>query len=459
MPRTITVVPKLPKLAQKKRVAAYARVSSGKDAMLHSLSAQVSYYSDLIQRHGDWLYVGVYADEAKTGTKDSRPDFQRLVADCHAGKIDLIITKSISRFARNTVTLLQTVRELKSLGVDVFFEEQNIRTMSGDGELMMTILASYAQEESRSASENQKWRIRRNFNEGLPWNGTVMGYRIVDGVYVPQDDEAELVKLIYTLYINGWGVYRIAKFLNKAGYRTRKGNEWRESVLLKLLRNYSYTGNLLLQTSYVENHISKKFKFNHGELPMYHAEDSHEAIIPMQKFQEAQEIRKERAEKYCHDVDRSIIYPFRGKLRCMDCGKNYRRKTVRNGTIWICSTYNSKGKEFCPTSKAIPEDTLIAVTAKVLGIDSFDGALFRDCVDRIEIWTENQLTYVLTDGRTETTVWADRSRSESWTEEKREAARQAALKSETPKMDPDEKYKKRIATMTSSLTTIAQHTQ
>ena len=155
MPRAITIVPKPPKLEQKKRVAAYARVSSGKDAMLHSLSAQVSYYSDLIQNHDDWLYVGVYADEAKTGTKESRADFQRLIADCRAGKIDMVITKSISRFARNTVTLLQTVRDFKAWEVDIFFEEQNIHTMSGDGELMMTILASYAQEESRSASENQ----------------------------------------------------------------------------------------------------------------------------------------------------------------------------------------------------------------------------------------------------------------------------------------------------------------
>ena len=143
------------------RVCAYARVSSGKDAMLHSLSAQVSYYSNLIQNHSGWLYCGVYSDEAMTGTKSQRDDFQRMIEDCHKGKIDLVITKSISRFARNTVTLLQTVRELKSLGIDVYFEEQHIHTISADGELMMTILASYAQEESLSASENQKWRVRK----------------------------------------------------------------------------------------------------------------------------------------------------------------------------------------------------------------------------------------------------------------------------------------------------------
>ena len=152
-------IPKAPKL---KRVAAYARVSMEKETMLHSLSAQVSYYSAKIQRAPGWRYAGVYADEALTGTKAERPEFQRLLTDCRAGLIDMVITKSISRFARNTVTLLAVVRELKSLGVDVFFEKENLHSVSGDGELMLTILASYAQEESRSVSENCKWRIRKN---------------------------------------------------------------------------------------------------------------------------------------------------------------------------------------------------------------------------------------------------------------------------------------------------------
>ena len=164
----------IPLKEQRKRVAAYARVSSGKDAMLHSLSAQVSYYNDLIQSRSDWLYCGVYSDEAITGTKTERRGFQALLSDCRAGKLDMVIVKSISRLARNTVTLLETVRELKCLGVDVFFEEQNIHTMSADGELMLTILASYAQEESLSVSENQKWRVRKNFSEGKPWGCTIL---------------------------------------------------------------------------------------------------------------------------------------------------------------------------------------------------------------------------------------------------------------------------------------------
>ena len=161
MSKNIKIINHKAPLEQKKKVAAYARVSNGKDAMLQSLSAQISYYSNFIQSRNDWLYAGVYADEAKTGTKDNRPEFQRMLEDCKQGKINMIITKSISRFARNTVTLLETVRSLKDLGVAVFFEEQNINTLTSDGELMLTILASYAQEESLSVSENQKWRIRK----------------------------------------------------------------------------------------------------------------------------------------------------------------------------------------------------------------------------------------------------------------------------------------------------------
>jgi len=189
---TITEIAALPKTSKKKRVAAYARVSNGKDAMIHSLSAQVSYYNTLIRNKDDWEFAGVYADEAKTGTKDSRAGFQDLIADCRAGKIDMVITKSISRFTRNTVTLLQTVRDLKSWNVDVYFEEQNIHTLSSDGELMITILASYAQEESLSVSENQKWRIRRKFEEGIPWRGAMLGYRLKDGKYEIVSEEAKL---------------------------------------------------------------------------------------------------------------------------------------------------------------------------------------------------------------------------------------------------------------------------
>ena len=257
-----------PKIMQPQflKVCAYTRVSSGKDAMLHSLSAQISHYSELIQSHTGWVYCGVYSDEALTGTKSDRDGFQQMLADCRAGKIDMVITKSISRFARNTVTLLETVRELKSLGIDVFFEEQNIHTMSADGELMLTILASYAQEESRSVSENQKWRVKRNFEAGIPWNGRMLGYRMQDGKYYIIPEEAELVRRIYRDFLDGMGRNRIAAKLNDEGIQpTRYGEEWHPQTIAKILRNYAYTGNLLLQRFYCESYITKKTVPNNGQ--------------------------------------------------------------------------------------------------------------------------------------------------------------------------------------------------
>ena len=253
-----------------KRVAAYARVSSGKDAMLHSLSAQVSYYSALIQKHAGWLYCGVYADEAFTGTKDSRDGFQDLLAECRAGNIDMVITKSISRFARNTVTLLETVRELKALGVDVYFEEQNIHTMSADGELMMTILASYAQEESRSASENQKWRIRRGFERGELVNlRFLFGYKIEKGCVTVDSEKAAVVREVFRRALEGESLTSLAIDLNRRGFTGVLGGKWNSMRIREMLSNEKYLGNALLQKQYRNNHLEKKEIPNRGELPQY----------------------------------------------------------------------------------------------------------------------------------------------------------------------------------------------
>ena len=222
--RVDALIPAQPKAL---RVCAYARVSTGKDAMLHSLSAQVSYYSKMIQSHNGWMYCGVYSDEAVTGTKRERAGFQHMIEECRQGNIDLVITKSISRFARNTVTLLQTVRELKNLGVDVFFEEQHIHTMSADGELMMTILASYAQEESLSASENQKWRVRKAFENGEIINlRFLFGYDITpDGIRVNEVDAA-IVREIFERFNGGESMSSICRDLDARGHKGVLGGTW-----------------------------------------------------------------------------------------------------------------------------------------------------------------------------------------------------------------------------------------
>ena len=223
---TLTRMEAPAQLPVRKRVAAYARVSMEKDAMLHSLAAQVSYYSERIQRNPEWEYAGVFADFGLTGTKETRPEFQRMLKECREGKIDLILVKSISRFARNTLALLNTVRELKGLGIGVYFEEQKLDTLSGDGEFMLTILASFAQEESKSVSDNCKWRIRKDFSEGKPMNLPLLyGYRSEKGRIVIDEREAEIVRFIFRSCLNGMGKGRITEALREQGVPCRLGGE------------------------------------------------------------------------------------------------------------------------------------------------------------------------------------------------------------------------------------------
>ena len=401
-------------IPKKKRVAAYARVSSGKDAMLHSLSAQVSYYSDLIQRHPGWEFAGVFADEAKTGTRDGRESFQKLLQACREKQVNMIITKSISRFARNTVTLLATIRELKALGVDVFFEEQNIHTLSAAGELMLTILASYAQEESRSASENRKWRIRKNFEAGIPCDGTVLGYRFKDGRYVIEPTEAETVRRIYSMYLSGMGERSIAKTLNTEGHPTRYGNSWTKNSIASVLKNYPYTGNLLLQKTFREDHLTKRDVKNRGQMPQYHATDAHEAIISLEDYNDVQEEMVRRAERYAPPAkDYTKRYPYSGLITCGCCGARYSRKVTHGGPVWICTTYNTQGKAACP-SKAIPEETLNKLTADIVIED----------LAAIRAEAGNRLVFLYKDGTTQEARWQDRSRADSWTPEMKQRARE-----------------------------------
>ena len=236
-----------------KRTAAYARVSSGKDAMLHSLSSQVSYYNQLIQSNPEWLFCGVYADEALTGTKGNRAEFQKLLNRCRQGEIDLILTKSISRFARNTVTLLETVRELKSLGVDVYFEEQRIHSMSSDGELLLSILASYAQEESYSASENRKWQIRKDFSIGKIGSITILGYRRnAEGVLEIEPNEAELVRMIFSDYICTFALTIVIGIIMKTDDNIRILNAWNEDSVSLLYANY-YRSLVIYASQYIHD--------------------------------------------------------------------------------------------------------------------------------------------------------------------------------------------------------------
>lgn len=427
MPVTITKNEPIPAIAKRERIAAYARVSCGKDAMLHSLSAQVNYYSQYIQQNPAWEYAGVYVDEALTGTKDSRPEFQRMLADCKAGKIDRILTKSLSRFARNTVTVLESVRMLKSLGIDVYFEEGNIHSLGADSELILTLLASFAQEESLSVSENQKWRIRKAFEQGevMCWR-FMLGYRIEHGKVEIDPDGAEIVRDIFHRAIAGETYGSICRRLNAQGKTGALGKPFRSAHIRDILTNEKYTGNALLQKTFVRDHLSKRQVANKGELPQYYATETHPAIIDKATFEAAQEIVRQHAERRrdCAQPQRS---EFTTKIRCPFCGQAYKRVTS-NGTVgWNCSTYQDKGKRYCH-GKKIPEAILKALVADVLELPCYEAPEMEAQIDHIEVPADNHLTFFLKNGHIEGRIWKDRSRRESWTPEMKEKARQNAMK-------------------------------
>lgn len=262
------IEPLMPTLPSRKKVAAYARVSMETERLQHSLSAQVSYYSELIQSNPEWEYAGVYADDGITGTKSTRAEFQRLLQDCEDGKIDIILTKSISRFARNTVDLLETVRHLKELGIEVRFEKERINSLSGDGEVMLTLLASFAQEEVISLSNNVKWGTRKRMEQGIP-NGhfRVFGYCWEGDQLVIVPEEAAIVRRIFQNFLDGKSRLETEREFAAEGITTRDGKRWVDSNIKVVLTNVTYTGNLLLQKEYIEDPLTKKRKKNRGELP------------------------------------------------------------------------------------------------------------------------------------------------------------------------------------------------
>lgn len=414
----------MPKLV---RVAAYARVSSDKDAMLHSLSSQVSYFSKMIQSHDSWKYVGVYSDEGMTGTKIKRDGFQRMIRDAKAGKIDIIVTKSLSRFARNTVDCLKTIREMKAINVDIFFEEQNIHTLSANGEFLISLLAGYAQEESRQCSENTLWRVRKNFKEGKPYGGSSMlGYKLEKGRFTVVPEEAEIVRRIFDLYLAGNGFCKIARILTNDGIKSYTGKAWNKSTLGEIISNVTYTGNLHLQKTYRENHMTKKTMRNKGEKPLYIVEGNHEPIISQEIFDKAQEIRKAKA------VGKSgkrngPAYPFTGLIYCGECGHLFKHKVTKYYESWCCSQYDELGKAYC-ASKKIRDDVLRKACAEALGIDSFDETTFKENIRRIDAFNGNRLVFHFINGISKEVIWDNPSRRDSWTDEMKLKAKERSSK-------------------------------
>ncbi|WP_149734583.1 recombinase family protein [Propionispora hippei] len=349
---------------QKKRVAAYCRVSTDQEEQLSSYEAQVNYYTNYIEKHPDYKFAGIYADEGISGTTTKkREQFNRMIEDCKAGKIDRIITKSISRFARNTLDTLTYVRMLKELGIEVFFEKENIRTLDSKGEVLLSILSSLAQDESRSISENSTWGIRRRFEQGkLHVNHTkFLGYdKDKNGNLVVNEKQAKIVRRIYTEFLDGKGANRIARDLELGGVANWNGKaKWYEGSIRKMLTNEKYKGDALLQKTYTVDFLSKKRADNNGQVPQYYVEDSHPAIIDKEMW-EAVQLEMERRRNFALQYGiQKLEYattdnPFAGRVICGSCGQVFGRK-VWNSTddrfrriIWRCNgKYPAKGEKGC----------------------------------------------------------------------------------------------------------------
>jgi site-specific DNA recombinase len=419
------IEPTLPILPERKKVAAYARVSEEKGRTFHSMSAQISHYSSYIQKNKEWIYAGVYADEGITGTTDKRSEFQRMIEDCEKGKIDIILTKSISRFARNTVDLLETVRYLKTLGIEVRFESENINSLSDDGELMLTLLASFAQEESRSISENVKWGIRKGFQKGIVNSFCIYGYRWDGEKFNVVPEEAGVIKLIFNNFLKGLSAEQTEKQLKEMGIKSYTGGHFSNTSIRAILRQEKYTGDSLLQKTYIEDHITQKSVINKGELPMYYAEDTHPPIIEKEIFDKVQaEIaRRRKLGVFANKAIKTSC--FTSKIKCDICGKSYRRSGKRQRKdakevyyIWTCRTKSEKGISYCHP-KDVPEKMLHKYIAIALGLEEFDEEVFAEDVEKVVVKGQDELIIHFYDGQILTQKWQSSARTECWTPEAR----------------------------------------
>ena len=313
---------------KKRRTAGYGRVSTDDIEQQSSYEAQVDYYTRYINSREDWEFAGMYADEGITATNTKkRKGFNDMVEDALSGKIDLIITKSISRFARNTVDSLVTVRKLKEKGVEVYFEKENIWTLDSKGELLITIMSSLAQEESRSISENTTWGKRKSFADGTASvaYSNFLGYdRGEDGEFVINAAQAKVVEMIYKLFLEGYSPYKIARILTDLEIPTpMKKKKWQQSTIASILTNEKYKGDALLQKNYTADFLTKKRKKNNGEIPQYYVEGHHPAIISPETFELAQaEMLKRRR----MDGRYSGVGIFSSKIKCGECGGWYGSK-------------------------------------------------------------------------------------------------------------------------------------
>lgn len=374
MKKVITIEPSTPAYQRvettpqfrRRRVAGYARVSTDHDDQTTSYEAQMKYYTDYITGRADWEFVGMYSDEGISGTSTKhRTGFRQMVDAALGGQIDLIITKSVSRFARNTVDSLSTVRQLRDVGVEIYFEKENIWTFDSKGELLITIMSSLAQEESRSISENVTWSLRKKFAQGrvsFPYTNVLGFDKNEQGEIIVKEDEAKVVRYIFQQALLGKSPYAIANDLTRQGVQTPKGKkQWSAVTIKRMLQNEKYKGDALLQKTYTTDFLTKNKKINEGELPQYYVENNHEAIIDRETFDLVQQMM-DKGRKSSTSI-------FASKLVCGECGGFYGSKVWHSNSkyrrvVYRCNKKYDDGKT-CQTPHVTEEEIKSAFIEEV----------------------------------------------------------------------------------------------
>lgn len=374
------------------RVAAYCRVSTDDDEQLGSFESQKLYYEQKIASNKDWVNAGIFADEAVTGTKtDKRSGFQDMIAHCHNGEIDMILTKSISRFARNTVDTLNYVRMLRDRNIAIFFEKENINTLDMNGELLLTIMSSLAQQEVESLSQNVKMGLQMKMKRGelIGFNGCYgYDYHTEDKSITVNEEEAEIVRMIYDMYLEGYGTTTIAKRLVELGIKNKKGEvSWHTHGVMGMIKNEKYKGDILLGKTFTTDPISKRRLANMGEENQYYLRDHHEPIVSREIWDKAEEIRMKRSrnkvvettgnrERYTRQ------YSFSSMCECAYCGHKLTRRTRHSRSdyekpVWQCMNATKNGIANCPNCKAVDETILEGAFLDAFGLlaDNFDDVL------------------------------------------------------------------------------------
>ena len=430
-----------------KKVAIYSRVSRTGKEKHHSIEAQTRYLERYVKDHPGWDFVGHFVDEGVTGTKLDRPAFDRMMEDARAGKIDIILTKTVSRFGRNMTAVLDTLRELQALDVIVIFDNERLSTADPDTNLSLQFQGIQAEIESKQTSDYQKWAIRNKFKMGIPTSNRTYGLKANGGRYYVVPEEAKVVRQIFEMYLSGMGLMAIAKALNEAGITTINDSLWRPSTLKGILTNEKYTGDLLMQKTFRDHHLTKRKVKNQGELPKYLVEDAHEPIITKEVFQQVQQemtrrrIKDERSKEQARGLNKKAtpneaVKLFTHLIRCAECNTVYfrhKRYTNSGREVWACRNFLELGKAFCP-NKSIPEKVLILATTEVLisqGLIREGTPLTHELLTRyiheIVAYHDQVLEYHLVSGEIIKKPWQFISRKASWTEEMRKQARQKAL--------------------------------